>query len=82
MSVIFVIYIIFLPSLTAEMAVRKHLFLSFHPIKALSNSVHEGRIENDPRYGSIYEVEGINKPVIYVKKGALGWRVTSNGTGP
>ncbi|MFC5472109.1 hypothetical protein ACFPPD_25845 [Cohnella suwonensis] len=81
-SAILIIYIVFFPSPTAEIAVRKHLLFTFHPIKAFSNSVQEGTIKNDPKYGDLYEVDGINTPLIYVKKFSLGWRVTSSGTGP
>ncbi|MDR6555053.1 hypothetical protein [Paenibacillus qinlingensis] len=81
-SVLLIIYILFFPSATAELAVRKDLFFTLHPIKAFSNSIHEGKIKNDSRYGDLYEVEGINSSFIYVKKSTLGWRVTSNGTAP
>lgn len=63
-SVILIIYIVFFHSPTAEIAVRKHLLFTHHPIKAFSNSVLEGRIKNDPRYGDLYDVEGINTPFI------------------
>ncbi len=81
-SALLIIYIVFFPSPSAEIAVRKHLFFTFHPIKAFSHSVQEGRIKDDPSYGDLYVVEGLNTPFIYVKKNDLGWRVTSNGTGP
>lgn len=74
--------IIFLPAPTAEMAVRKELFFSLHPIKAISSSVQEGMIKNDPEYGDLYMVDDIDTSAIYVKKYPLGWLVTSKGTGP
>ncbi|MGN7356181.1 hypothetical protein ACTHPF_02360 [Paenibacillus sp. SAF-054] len=76
------VYIIFSPSFTGELAVRKHLLFTFHPIQAFSNAVQEGNIKNDPRYGDLYVVEGMKTPYIYVKKSALGWSVSSKGTGP
>jgi hypothetical protein len=82
LTVVFIIYLFFFPSPTAQVAVRKHLLFTFHPIKAFSNQVHKGSITGDPRYGDLYNVEGISTPVIYVKKNSLGWRVTSSGTGP
>jgi len=81
-SVIFIIYFVLFPSPTAEIAVRKHLLFTFHPVKAFSNSVLEGNIKNDPKYGDLYIVEGVDIPFIYVKSNGLGWRVTSSGTGP
>lgn len=76
------VYIIFFPSFTGELAVRKHLLFTFHPIQAFSDAVQEGNIRNDPRYGDLYVVEGVKTPYIYVKKFALGWNVSSKGTGP
>jgi hypothetical protein len=81
-SIILIIYIVFFPSPTPEIAVRKDMFFSFHPIKAFSVEVHEGRIKKDPRYGDLYEVDSLSRPFIYVKKNTLGWRVASSGTGP
>lgn len=81
-GIIILFYLLFFPAPTAEMAVRKDLFFEFHPVKAFSNSVHEGGIKNDPRYGNMYLVDGIDLSFIYVKKNALGWKVTSRGTGP
>lgn len=74
--------IIFLPAPTAETAVRKELFFSLHPIKAISSSVQEGIIKNDPEYGDLYIVEDVDTSAIYLKKYPLGWLVTSRGTGP
>lgn len=71
-SVILIIYFVFFPSMTAEVAVRKHLLLTFHPIKAFSNSVLGGKVKNDPKYGDLYIVEGVETPFIYAKKNSLG----------
>lgn len=81
-AAILIVYVVFFPSPTAELAVRKHLLLSFHPIKAFSNDVHKGTITNDPKYGDLYEADGLDASVIYVKKNALGWKVASTGTAP
>lgn len=81
-AAILIIYIVFFPSPTAELAVRKHMLLSFHPIKAFGNDVHKGTIANDPKYGDLYEVDGLEASVVYVKKIALGWKVASTGTAP
>ncbi|RKP56851.1 hypothetical protein D7Z26_02350 [Cohnella endophytica] len=77
-----IVYLVFFPSPTPEIAVRKHLFFSFHPMKAITKSIHEGTIKNDPRYGDEYEVNDLSQSYFYVKKNALGWRVTSTGSGP
>ena len=76
------LYLLFFPSFTPEMAVRKDLFLSFHPVKAIVGDVQAGIIKNDPRYGDLYIVDGIDRPFIYVKKNSLGWHVASSGSGP
>lgn len=81
-AAIAIVYVVFFPSPTAQLAVRKHLLLSFHPIKAFGNDVRKGSITNDPKYGDLYEVDGLEASVIYVKKNALGWRVSSTGTAP
>jgi len=80
--IVLLAYFLFFPSPGAELAVRKQLFFSFHPIKAFSRSIHEGKIKNDPKYGDLYVVDGIDTPFVYVKKTAWGWRVTSSGSGP
>ncbi|WP_221469433.1 hypothetical protein [Cohnella nanjingensis] len=77
-----VIYVGFFPSPTAELAVRKHLFFSFHPIKAFTEEVRAGSIRNDARYGDLYFVDSVALPAIYVRHNFLGYRVTSAGTGP
>lgn len=80
-AALLIVYVVFFPSPTAEIAVRKQLLFTAHPIKAFSDSLHEGTIKNDPKYGDLYEVEGLDT-VIYVKRNKLGWRVSSIGTGP
>jgi hypothetical protein len=77
-----VLYIVFFPSPSPELAVRKHLLLSFHPMMACLEPIQEGNIKNDPRYGDLYLVDASSRPFVYVKKSALGWRVSSAGTGP
>jgi len=76
------LYIIFFPSPSPELAVRKHLLLSFHPMMACFEPIKEGNIKDDPRYGDLYLVDASSKPFVYVKKFALGWSVSSAGTGP
>lgn len=80
--IVLVFYFLFFPTPAAELAVRKHLLFSFHPVKAFSHSIYEGKIKDDPKYGDLYFVDGIDTPFIYVKKTAWGWRVTSSGSGP
>ncbi|MFD0673780.1 hypothetical protein [Cohnella sp. GCM10027633] len=80
-AALLIVYVVFFPSPTAEIAVRKQLLFTLHPIKAFSNSIHEGKIKNDPKYGDLYEVDGLDS-FIYVKKNALGWKISSIGTGP
>ncbi|MBW5448101.1 hypothetical protein GE107_18755 [Cohnella sp. CFH 77786] len=81
-TLMIIFYIVLFPSPTPEIAVRKHLFLSFHPIKAFVEKVHEGGIKNDPRYGDLYIVESLDTPFLYAKKNFLGWRIVSTGSGP
>ncbi|MBP1996015.1 hypothetical protein [Paenibacillus eucommiae] len=76
------VYFLFFPSPTPELAVRKYIFFSLHPVVAFSSDVQEGSIKNDPRYGKLFYVDGLSSSYIYVKKNGLGWRVTSSGTGP
>lgn len=79
-----IVYVLFFPAPTPQLAVRKHLLISFHPIKAVSAEVRPGSIQNDPKYGDLYEVSDpdISESYIYVKKSKLGWRVASVGSGP
>ncbi|QHW32360.1 hypothetical protein GZH47_17120 [Paenibacillus rhizovicinus] len=73
-----------IPAPTPELAVRKDLLLSFHPVKAVSARVTEGSIKNDPQYGDLYYASNAEASFIYVKKLKLGfgWYVASKGTGP
>lgn len=80
--IILVIYVLFFPAPTAELAVRKDLLINFHPVKAFNDSIHEGKIKDDPSYGDLYLVDGIELSFVYVRKEPLGWRVVSRGTGP
>lgn len=82
--ILLIVYFLFFPSITPQLAVRKQLLISFHPIKAIAAEVRQGNIKNDPKYGTLYEVmdSDIGESLIYVKKTGLGWRVTSVGTGP
>jgi hypothetical protein len=77
---ILVIYAFFFPSPTPELAVRKHMLLTFHPIKAFTANVHNNRRTSN--YGHLYTVESLSISFIYVKSNWLGWRVTNTGTGP
>lgn len=77
-----IIYVVVFPSPSPELAIRKHLFLSFQPLKAIFENIQEGRIKNDPMYGDLYIVDSLDKPFIYVKKNFLGWHVDSSGSGP
>jgi len=80
--IIVAIYIVFFPSPSLETAIRKHLLLTFRPLKAIAENIQEGNIKNDPKYGDLYIVDSLDKPFIYVKKNFLGWRVDSTGSGP
>jgi hypothetical protein len=77
---ILIVYIVFLPSPTAEIAVRKDIFFSMHPVLAFTAAVHNQR--STAAEGHLYTVNELELSFIYVQKNALGWRVTSNGTGP
>ncbi|SFA76251.1 hypothetical protein SAMN05216312_101339 [Cohnella sp. OV330] len=79
-----IVYFLFFPSITPQLAVRKQLLISFHPIKAVTVEVRQGKNKHDPKYGDLYEVSDpdIAESFIYVKKSWLGWRVTSVGSGP
>lgn len=81
-AAVIIFYIVFLPSPTAQWAVRKDLALQLHPVQAFGDYVHEGNIKNDPQYGDLYYVDDVSLAYVYVRKNALGWRVTSRGTGP
>jgi hypothetical protein len=76
-----VIYLLFFPDLTAEIAVRKHLFFSLHPIKAFSVQV-KGTGSTSFGGAELYNVSEVTKSYIYVKKNWLGYRVLTEGTGP
>ncbi|KGE16841.1 hypothetical protein [Paenibacillus wynnii] len=78
---LFLIYVLFFPMPSPEMAVRKYLLIT-NPVVALTGKVDEGKVNNDPKYGDLYFVYEVEKPFIYVKKNAMGWSVTSSGTGP
>ncbi|MFC3800928.1 hypothetical protein [Cohnella sp. GCM10012308] len=82
--VVLCVYFLFFPSITPQLAVRKQLLISFHPIKAVTSEVLQGKIKNDPKYGNLYEVADpdITESFIYVKKSGFGWRVTSVGSAP
>jgi hypothetical protein len=75
-----VFYIVFLPSPTPELAVRKHMLLSFHPIKAFTANVHNHTSTSN--YGHLYTIESLSMSFIYVKSNWLGWRVANTGSGP
>ncbi|KIL34417.1 hypothetical protein SD71_20605 [Cohnella kolymensis] len=77
---VLVIYVFFFPSATPELAIRKHMLLSFHPIIAFTAEVHNNT--STSTYGHLYTVESLSKSFIYVKSNWLGWKVTSTGTGP
>lgn len=75
------IYLLFFPVPTPELAVRKSLLIR-DPAAALTGKVTEGRIKADPQYGDLYVAEDTELSFIYVKRSRLGWYVTSSGTGP
>ncbi|TJY42660.1 hypothetical protein E5161_07340 [Cohnella pontilimi] len=70
-----VIYVFFFPSPTPELAVRKHMLLGFHPIKAFTADVHKNS-------DYLYRVDTLSQSFFQVKSNWLGWRVTETGTGP
>lgn len=76
-----VIYLLFFPNVTAELAVRKHLFFSLYPIKAFTVQV-EGKGSTSFGGAKLYYVNEISKSFIWVKKNWLGYRVITDGTGP
>ncbi|MNC40681.1 hypothetical protein D3C76_133230 [compost metagenome] len=78
---IIALYLVFFPSFSPELAVRKSL-LPRHPVLAVTGEVTEGRIKNDPRYGELYVVEKADLPYVYVKKNRLGWTAASVGSAP
>ncbi|CAN7723442.1 hypothetical protein [Paenibacillus sp. LjRoot56] len=80
-TTLLVIYLFFFPNPTAELAVRKHLFFSLHPIKALSVHVKE---TGSTSFGGakLFYVDEVSKSFIWVKKNWLGYRVITDGTGP
>jgi hypothetical protein len=75
------IYVLFFPSPTPEMAVRMSLLVR-QPILALSSSIEKGNIVGDPQYGDLYIVNSAKRPFIYVKKTKLGWVANAGGTAP
>jgi hypothetical protein len=75
------VYLLYLPLPTPEMAVRRDVFTT-NPIHALTATVHEGKVKNDPEYGDLYIVQELEQPFIYVKRFKLGWYAVRRGTGP
>jgi hypothetical protein len=75
------LYLLFFPSPTPEMAVRMSLLIR-QPLLAFSSSVEKGKIEDDPMYGDLYIVNSAKRPYFYVKKYKLGWVANAGGTAP
>jgi hypothetical protein len=80
-TTLLVIYLFFFPNLTAELAVRRHLFFSLHPVKAFSVQV---KVTGSTSFGGaeLFYVNEVSKSFIWVKKNWLGYRVIADGTGP
>lgn len=76
-----VIYLFIFPYPTAELAVRKHLFFTFHPINAFSAQV-KGTGSTSFGGAELFVVNEVAKSFIWVKKNWLGYRVITDGTGP
>jgi hypothetical protein len=75
------IYVLFFPSPTPEMAVRMSLLFR-QPLLAFSSSIEKGKIVDDPQYGDLYIVDKAKRPYIYVKKTKIGWVANAGGTAP
>jgi hypothetical protein len=75
------IYALFFPSPTPEMAVRMSLLVR-QPVLAFSGSIEKGKIVDNPQYGDLYIVNKAIRPFIYVKKTKLGWVANGGGTAP
>lgn len=80
-TTLLVIYLFFFPTPTAELAVRKHLFFSLHPIKVFSAQV-KGTGSTSFGGAKLYYVGDVSRSFIWVKKNMLGYRVIADGTGP
>lgn len=80
MSVL-LIYLLFFPFPTAELTVRRHIFFSLHPIKAINAQVTK---TGSTSFGgaNLYDVSEVSRSFIWVKKNWLGYRVIADGTGP
>ncbi|QGQ99432.1 hypothetical protein EHS13_33515 [Paenibacillus psychroresistens] len=76
-----IIYVLFFPSPTPEMAVRMSLLIR-QPLLAFSSSVEKGRNVGDPQSGDLYIVKSYKRPFFIVKKYKLGWVANAGGTGP
>ncbi|MNR43500.1 hypothetical protein D3C85_1621270 [compost metagenome] len=81
LSVLLFIYVFILPLPTAELAVRRNIFISLHPIKAFHVEV---TTKGSTSFGGavLYNVSEVSRSFIWVKKSWLGYRVIADGTGP
>ncbi|NQX61197.1 hypothetical protein [Paenibacillus qinlingensis] len=75
------VYSLMLPLPMAELAVRRQVFFSLHPIKSLSTKVVNS---GSTSFGGaqLYYVGEISRSYIWVKKNGLGYRVIADGSGP
>ncbi|WP_127534056.1 hypothetical protein [Paenibacillus kobensis] len=76
-----IVVLLVLPSPTAEWAVRKKLFMKFHPYTALTTPVDHGH-SNYPDEGELYVAPKAELSFMFVKHGWWGYYVASAGTAP
>jgi len=76
-----VVVLLAMPSPTAEWAVRKKLFVKFHPYAAMTTKVTHGH-SGYPDAGELYVAADAELSFMYVKRGWWGYYVASAGTGP
>lgn len=74
-AIILVMYVLFFPTITPELAIRKYMFFTLHPIKAFTAKLQNN--DNISSYGNQYYVGDLRKSFISVQKKSLGWYVTS-----
>lgn len=80
-ALIVFVYLLFFPLPTAKMAIKRDLLIT-DPRAFLTSKIEEGRIKDDPTYGDLYMVTKTERSFAYVKRNAIGWHVTSRGSGP
>lgn len=75
-----VLLYVFLPSPTANMAVRKHIILTGHPLLAFTTElINQGNKGSD---GYLFYARDLSSSYIYVSQTNFGWTTNTSGTGP